>query len=405
MLGTAASPAAPAGDAQALFAEARRRRHRRWAAGLAATLVLAVLAATGVIAWAGGAPPDNRDSGRGSGAAPVSLVRATVAWVDYRGRLHFGQIRAGSRLRLAQRVVARVAAYPALPLTPAGDRLYWVDENANPAVVQYLDLATGRVQDAGQGQWVFASADGQRVYIPATSTTLTSEPASSRGRVRQLTVPRGWHLPDRFGTAVAGGVTVVSNAGRRSGAQVLGVWNLATGRVRSIGRVFVIIGSYTAPGARDGLLAWDTAGCPSSPRCAIKITNTATLATRTVRSPLHHGFAFGGAFSPDGTQLAVFPNNAPWMGTPRAAGIALARTATGRLRMAARPTLGLGSDVTWAQWLPGGTRLIVGGIDRSYLVDPASLAARPLYFLRGTDHYIEDSQDINYTAAVIPPSR
>jgi hypothetical protein len=36
-------------------------------------------------------------------------------------------------------------------------------------------------------------------------------------------------------------------------------------------------------------------------------------------------------------------------------------------------------------------------------VNAATLSARPLYFTHGRDHYIEASQDVNYSAVILPP--
>jgi hypothetical protein len=49
------------------------------------------------------------------------------------------------------------------------------------------------------------------------------------------------------------------------------------------------------PGARYSLLAWLPARGSAGQNCPLRMTNTATLTTETVRSPLHHGFASGTA--------------------------------------------------------------------------------------------------------------
>lgn len=73
--------------------------------------------------------------------------------------------------------------------------------------------------------------------------------------------------------------------------------------------------------------------------------------------------------------------------------------------MARRPWLALGQDIAWVRWLPDGTHLIMGaGTPGGYLVGSATLSARP-FFARGRGHNTGDSQDINYTAAIIPLRR
>jgi hypothetical protein len=99
----------------------------------------------------------------------------------------------------------------------------------------------------------------------------------------------------------------------------------------------------------------------------------------------------------------VFVNRNP-LGTG-AVQLAMADTGTGAMRLVGAVRLGIGEDSAWALWLPDGRHLLTGGAVSSYAVNAVTLSARPLYFLHGRDHYIEASQDINYTAVLIPPRR
>jgi hypothetical protein len=334
-------------------------------------------------------------------------IRLRVGYIDPAGRV-------------TQRAGAEVNA-DLLPLVQAGGRVYWVDPAGTfvPAlghwsqVVQYLDLATGKIGTAGPGQTVFLSADGRYLLMSQTATSLTETPVAGTGAPRQLTLPRGWYLPggdglpgagSGEGLATANGIVVQSAESSAWRAQALGVWSPRTGKVTLIGREVAVIGAYTPPGARYSLLAWLPAACPFPDNCLIRITNTATLTTRSVRSPLPGGFAVGGAFSPDGLQLAVFPQAAPRQTNPGSARLAIVSVATGAVRMARVPRLALGEDYAWARWLPGGTHLIAGAGTGPYLVDSVTLSATPL-FARGERHTIGNSQDINFTAAIVPPRR
>ena len=118
-------------------------------------------------------------------------------------------------------------------------------------------------------------------------------------------------------------------------------------------------------------------------------------------SPLPGGFAPGGAFSPDGTRLAVFLNTA----SGRAARLALVDPGTGTVRVARRPRPVLGQDFGWARWLPDGSHLIVGTGTGGYLVDSATLSATPLLIAGGHGHKNRNGQDINFTAALVPQRR
>ena len=80
---------------------------------------------------------------------------------------------------------------------------------------------------------------------------------------------------------------------------------------------------------------------------------------------------------------------------------AMADAGTGAMRLAGAVRLGIGEDRAWAGWLPDGRHLPTGGAVSSYAVNAATLSARPLYFTHGRDHYIEASQDLNYSAGVV----
>ena len=79
----------------------------------------------------------------------------------------------------------------------------------------------------------------------------------------------------------------------------------------------------------------------------------------------------------------------------------MADAGTGAMRLAGAVRLGIGEDRAWALWLPDGRHLLTGGAVSSYAVNAATLSARPLYFIHGRDHYIEASQDINYSAVIV----
>jgi hypothetical protein len=129
--------------------------------------------------------------------------------------------------------------------------------------------------------------------------------------------------------------------------------------------------------------------------------NISTLARVTVRSPNRYGFTYGGlftsgAFSPDGTRLAVFlnatnprdPYNEP------ISELAIVDTRTGALQLVRAARLGTYEDVGWARWLPGGHRLIVGAEAGSYAVDAVTLSVRAFSLVAGND--------INFSATVLP---
>ncbi|MGH3255624.1 MAG: hypothetical protein ACRDOU_09490 [Streptosporangiaceae bacterium] len=385
---------------QALFKQAHRRRQRR---RLAYALISAVSVIAVVLGLTAGWPSNRSPLARHGNARPArtgaprfTLPAAMVAWVDYNGQVHLGDV-----ATLTQRVVATVPALAGISsLAQVGGRLY----AGGSSVIRQVDLATGAVRRVAPGTSVFTSADGRHLYVVQSDTSLLEVPAVGNGAARRLTVPSGWYVdpPDQ---AVAGGVVVVSRPGGPAARSwKLAVWNPGRGGVRIVGRGAgaEVMGAYTPPGARYSLLAWQPAGCPSGD-CPIEITNTATMATVTVRSPLHHGFTtLRAAFSPDGSRLAVFARTAS-LDSLRANGseLGLADTRTGAVRLVGGASLDTPEDAGWVLWLPGGTRLLAGALNYSYAVDAATYAARPFFFFPGNpDHDIMDTPDVNFSVTL-----
>jgi hypothetical protein len=385
-------------EAEALFAEARRRRRRRRLAAGVTCLLLAGLVAAGLTAWPrrgavrSGAPAAGR-------APDITLPPTRVAWVDYGGQLHLGNLATRT-----QHVVATVDASAGDPMILASGHLYWASTRKNVAPIRDYDIATGRIRYLARGDSVFASADGRHIYIVQTATTLIELPAAGIGRPRRLTLPAGWYMSGDLGNwPVAGGIVVYSvpaDHGRHP--STVAVWTPGTGHVKIIGRDLGIIDAYTPRGASYSLLAWTSHG-------VLGITNTATLASLTVRSPRRYGFTYGGlfssgAFSPDGTRLAVFVNTTnpqnPYI-TPYSV-LGIVNTGTGALRLVHATHLVTTEDVAWARWLPGDNRLIAGAGAGSYAVNAATLAARPFSFSGSPGRDIENSGDINFSATILP---
>jgi hypothetical protein len=388
---------------QALFAEAHRRRRRR---RLAFALISTVSVIAVVLGLTTGGPRDRGPLARhgntrpaGTGAPRFTLPAATVAWVDYDGQVHVGDV-----ATLTQRVVATVPALAGTSwLLQVGGQLY----AGGSSVIRQVDIATGAVRRVVRGTAVFASADRRELYVVRDDTSLLELPADGNGPARRLTVPSGWYVdpPDQ---AVAGGVVVISRSGGPSAPpRNLAVWNPGRGGVRIIGPGGgEVMAAYTPPGARHSLLAWQPAACLSGD-CPIEITNTATMATVTVRSPLHHGFTtFRAAFSPDGSRLAVFARTGG-LDSLRVSGseLGLADTRTGAVRLVGGASLDTPEDAGWMLWLPGGTRLLAGALNYSYAVDAVTYAARPFFFFRGNpDHDIMDTPDVNFSVTLVAGS-
>jgi hypothetical protein len=394
------------GEAEALFAEAHRRRRRRRLAGGVACLVLAGSAAAGLVAaWPrhdAGTHHGHPGAVAASRGPDFTLPPVRVAWVDYSGQLHVGNL-----ATRAQHVVAIVDGSAADPMIEAGGHLYWAAVNENVASIRDYDIATGQTRHLARGDSVFASADGRHLYIVQTVTMLIEVPADGTGAPRRVALPAGWRMSGDLGNwSVASGIIVYSsNYDQRRRPVTLAIWNPGTGHITVIGRDLDVFDTYTPPGARYSLLAW-TGAC--RPRCLLGITNTSTLASVTVRSPSRYGFTYGGlfssgAFSPDGKRLAVFVNTTnpqdPYS-MPYSMP-AIVNTRTGALRLVQAARLVTSENVGWARWLTDGTRLIVGAEGGSYAVDAVTLAARPFSFFGSAGEGLESSGDINFSATVL----
>lgn len=397
-------------QAQVLFAEARRRRWRRRLAAGVVSLGLAVAVSIG--AWSHQPRRGPAHAAHPPAAAQrvpgFSLPPATVAWVDYSGRLHIGDV-----ATRAQHVAGTIPAWAGAGwLVQADGRIYGADS----PVIREFDPATGRTLRLGPGVGVFPSADGRHAYVERTSTSLAELRASGRGVLRRLHTPAGWYLVANAAgevTAGAGGGGILVSSRPDGSSRTpwnLAIWDPATGRVTLVARSAVVVGAYTPPGGRYSLIAWAPALCRSG-NCPIEITNTAARATVTARSPLPFGFTGqGAAFSPDGTRLAVFERTASINSSCCANNsiLAIVNTRTGAVHAVRAARLATEEDAGWTLWLPGGRRLLAGALSYSYAVDTTTYAARLFFFFPQTadgpdaDHNIMDTPDINFSAVLLP---
>ncbi len=391
-----------------LFAEARRRRRRRRITAAAVSLAVAGSVMIGLTAGGGHHHPAPRAAASSRHAVIAkprtpgfTLPAAHVAWVDYSGQLHIGDVATGT-----QHVVANIPSDGGGWFLRAGGHLYWPDFTSNKHIVAIrdYDLATGKIRQLPRGESVFASADGRHLYILRSGTSLIELAADGSGPPRSLTPPAGWYF-SYSPVGVAGGGIVVNANDDRGTAHVpaIAIWYPRTGQVQVIGRSGGVMDDYTPRGGSYSLLAWTPGSCALR-NCPLKITNTATGVTVTARSPLGHGFTDpGGAFSPDGSSLAVFVRragiNSSW---PNHSELALINTRTGTLRLVRAARLITQEDAGWVLWLPGGQRLLAGALLYSYAVDTRTLAARPFFFFPGNEHDIMTSPDVNFSAVIIP---
>jgi len=413
-------------EEQLLFKEARQRRRRRW---LVAGIVLVVVAAGIIVALVTpGAKTPMRPPASQPPPTPIrpvggAAVIPQIAWVDNNGQLHIGDLSG-----FTQRVVAQAGADPTAPLVTAGGRVFWVrSEQPNPdgtqtplptSTVFGFDTATGQTEQIASGTQVMASVDRTFIYVETDYRHLTEYWLDGTPKGRTLPLPNGWFpLNPDLNTdptpVVANGIVVASWPVPKQN-RTLGIWSPSTGRVQTLGKVWQVTATYTAPGARSSLIAWNPASCETSESCTLKITNTANYSSRIVASPgsrfLWGGrflwvsrFLWGGGFSPDGSQLAAFVSSGDIHGDPTAQ-LAIVSTRSGALKLVKDVHVYTGDAVAWADWLPDGRHLITGGLTPfgstvpavDALVDSQTNQAFPFRFVA------DRNQDLAMSTVVVP---
>ena len=408
-------------EEQLLFQEARRRRRRRW---LVSGMVLIVVAAGIVVALVTpGAKTPMRPPASQPPPTPIrpvggAAVIPQIAWVDNDGQLHIGDLSG-----FTQRVVAQADADSTAPLVTAGGRIFWVRSqltnpngsqvtnpngsvlsNPNPEVFEF-DTATGRTEPIAPGTQVMASVNRTFIYVETDYRHLREYWLDGTPKGRTLTVPDGWFplspgLNKDPTPVVANGIVVTSWPVPEQN-RTLGIWSPSTGRVRTLGKVWQVTATYTAPGARRSLIAWNPASCETSETCTLKITNTANYSSQIVASPTGR-FLWGGGFSPDGSHLAAFVSSGAIHGDPTAQ-LAIVSTRSGALKLVEDVNVYVGDAVAWADWLPDGRHLITGGLTPfgstvpavDVLVDSQTDQARPFRFVS------DRNQDLTMSTVVV----
>jgi hypothetical protein len=251
---------------EAIIREARRRGRRRKALSLLAVIgSIGAVVAVAVLGFRNGPaiPGASRSplepGGRsGLGRAPAVVV----AWGDYAGVLHVGDVATRRQLRIATFPVSQSSAWP---VVVDGGRLLWVDAKNG---IRSLQIATGKRSVIARGTAVMASPNGGRLYVDQGTTDFLELDARTLRVTRRVSIPAGWRSNPWGANPVAGGL-VLTHSGKQT---VLGIWHPGS-RVRPLGARLTC--SASTP-RRTGVTAWSP-GCQGVP---------STLGSaRTARSP------------------------------------------------------------------------------------------------------------------------
>lgn len=366
-LGTAPSPPALG----ALRTRVRRRRARRRIATVALATAVATGVVVGVTSLSNGSGDTRRDRVVAAGGGTARALRservdARLAWLDRDG-IAIADARTG-------RVLHRVPG-----TGPLSCRMCFVGFTVGRDVVFgdgsniRLVSPNGAARTLAPGRFAFPAADAQSIYVVPDADGSAVERWDLHGHK----VGGPWRLPSGYvlssasgfaARAVVGGVIV--ETAENGTDHRLAIWTPSTNALRVIGQNrWDVIDTYTAPGAATSTIAWIEPGC-AFPGCAIALTDSATGATRTIAPPPGHtGFFIGGAFSPDGRLLAVFPSTtpAPPSGRPVAnpsLDLAVIDVASGNVTAVRDSHLFMGEPIGQAAWSPSGDWLFFGVGDR-----------------------------------------
>ncbi len=397
-------------EAELLFKEAHQRRRRRRLL-ISAIAVVAIAIATAAVALSGNGhsspPPAHAAVQRPAVKLPGTAPR--VAWVDYQGRIHIGSLQTRQ-----QRIVASGDTDPVSTLTVAGNKIFWPVRSEIPSsTIMAYDTATGQLRKFAGGAAVFKAIGSNDVFVDDGNDATLARYRPDGRMVKRFDLPSGWYLSyGNWGNSPVlahGGILVQSQSalGQRSAVQPpkLAVWTPETGAVRPLAQGWIVVATHTDSRGTDSVFAWFPAACETSNNCPLNVTDLGTGRTRQIISPLGFGFDFGGGFSPDGRQLAVFAKSNSGNYNPETR-MALVDVASGSLRLVPGATVEIGEAIGWAQWLPGTSQLIGGGEcgpdgsgssrPNCFRVDSQTLSAAPLRIAGDVN------EDVNYSTAVLP---
>lgn len=396
----ASPPKRPEVDAaQALFEEARRRRRRRW---LVFSVVVLVLGGIGVgVAATWGGDLGTTTSAPRSGPAPsvrppngATPGTTELVWFAS-GGLWLGNPSQGTDRLVARLDTANTTRLVQTRLVHIGSRVYFFErggegQNGGDYVAE-LDLQSGGVHLLGAGINLAVTADGRGLLVALDSFHLVELSPTGARLSRVWTIPSGYTLDTYAGqrplAAVAGGIVVQSaRPSPNSDVYTLAIWDPTDGSIRILGRDVFVLGSYTRPGANHSLVAWVDGSGAGVDAWRLAITDTATLRTRLISSPLQgtipplrsmdwgNNFLGGGGFSPDGRQLAAFvtafrPHDWP------DAQLVLVNPNTGAVRLIGNTVVQIGMPQGWATWSPTGSELFGGSFREGAVIQAFDLKA------------------------------
>lgn len=344
---------APAGpvDADVVLGLVQRRRgrhHRRRVLGRAG-LVAAVLVVAGALTGTS-LRRAHHPVRLGSDAASGGHIDAQLLWIGSEEGPTLADPNSGRTTAVGP--AGRAGRWcNTCPLVRVGDRAFV----AMGGRLYAYDRGASALRDIGTADAVFPTSDGDGLMV-AGAGKVERRSVTGETTAGPWSVPPGYELtfPPR---ATATGVLVQSGG---AFVRTLAEWAPATGAIRSLRTYNQLIDVFTAPGATSSTVA--ATDCDGGFPCWLDLTDTGTGRTTRLDSPVAgNGFYGGGAFSPDGAQLAVFVATNTGTSNP-AADLGLVEVPTHRLRLVGESHSRIGEPYGYASWAPSGQWLFFDGL-------------------------------------------
>jgi hypothetical protein len=204
------------------------------------------------------------------------------------------------------------------------------------------------------------------------------------------TLPEGWQLPTfSSSNEVLDGQVVLERIDQTAAVHDIALWTPGTGELEPIGRARWVVDATVYPHGLP-ILAWLDDDCDGlSTGCGLVITNLDTMESRRVARP-EFGYIGGGAFSDDGSHLAVFVAGQQNMPVDPSADLAVVDVETLSMRVLPGTNVQVGEPIGSAAWTADGSSVIFHGLSETRVVDVDTGEQRTLPW------------EITYSMATIP---
>ncbi|HET6951166.1 MAG TPA: PASTA domain-containing protein [Acidimicrobiales bacterium] len=373
----AGAPLEQAVDEDEVLAAVRRRvvRRKRRHRGATAAAIVVLVAATAAVASHAFDDRPAVQTGPTTNGTSAGEIDADLLWIGWQEGPTLADPNTGETTPIGP---SRGLTCNTCPLIRVGDQAFTAQ---NGRIYSYTPGAH-ELDDIGPGDAVFPAADGRSILV-SVDDQLEQQSTDGTVLAGPWAIPSGYDLTvPRRATATGVLVEATANAFIRSLAE----WDPATGDVQPLGTHNQLIDTHTDSAGAATMIA--RTDCDRDFPCWILLTDTSTGQTTRIDSPVPgNGFYGGGAFSPDGRDLAVFVATNQGTTDP-AARLGIIDTRTGQARLIEDSDVPIGEPYGYASWSPSGDWLFFDGLsDNVRTLERGADQARPLN-LAGSDSLV-----------------